>query len=189
MISRFLIIIQLNSCLSFFFLSREENQFRDIVWKLGIKTLAVGIVIDSNKSFLPCKIFAGRTNPPPLMHLLANFVSSFFSFFLFFSLPEESRGKFENGGGSTPRVSVTFTHDDIISRVRDSRPPLSRPRYRQDVARIFISREVFEKSFSSSPRSFFSDYHLNSKRFKNEWISISPSFHEEIAVELGTDLF
>lgn len=128
-----------------------------------------GIVIDSNKSFFPVQNFH------PLVHLLANFVSFLFFllFFLFFSLPEESRRNFENGG-STPRVSVTFTHDDIISRVRDSRPPLSRPRYR-DVARIFISRS-FPEIFLFPPQSFASDYHLNSKKFKNEWISISSKF-------------
>lgn len=156
---------------------------------LGSKRSRLELLLTAIKVFCRAKFSQENHQPSPADTFVREFRIFFFSFFLFFSLPEESRGKFENGGGSTPRVSVTFTHDDIISRVRESRPPLSRPRYRQDVARIFIPREVFEKSFSSSPRSFFSDYHLNSKRFKNEWISISPSFHEEIAMELGTDLF
>lgn len=149
------------------FFSREKNpisRYRMETWNQSARR---GIVIDSNKSFFPVQNFH------PLVHLLANFVSFLFFLLFFFSLPEESRRKFENGG-STPRVSVTFTHDDIISRVRDSRPPLSRPRYR-DVARIFISRS-FPEIFLFPPQSFASDYHLNSKKFKNEWISISPKF-------------
>lgn len=120
-----------------FFLARKI-QFRDTVWKFGIKALAVELLLTAIKVFCRAKF----SPTLPLIHLFANFVSFFFFFFLFFSLPEESRRNFKNGG-STPRVSVTFTHDDIISRVRDSRPPLSQPRYR-DVARIFISRSFRE---------------------------------------------
>lgn len=129
------------------------------------------LLLTAIKVFFPCKIFTHSYICSRILYLFLFFL--LFFFLLFFSLPEESRRNFENGG-STPRVSVTFTHDDIISRVRDSRPPLSRPRYR-DVARIFISRS-FPEIFLFPPQSFASDYHLNSKKFKNEWISISPKF-------------